>query len=228
MAAGRRYHGGEDFRAVQFTPPHSECSVTVGRASPPPHLAPFSAWSWSSTTSTRRARTSSAEVSTSASRFTSTGPASCRDLTESLLPHLCLVQRPGWQQLAIQEIRTRLAGREWDDCGGSRGAGDLLHETALHHGEFEAVAPPHNWWDWYAAWPTPARAAARRTKRPLPPDATWPRSSTSSSRRRDAREQHRAGERTSPTSEPTSRSPGAECDHCQEAHRDPTALRRQP
>ena len=24
-------------------------------------------------------------------------------------------------------------------------------ETALHHGEFEAVAPPHDWWDSYAA-----------------------------------------------------------------------------
>jgi hypothetical protein len=29
---------------------------------------------------------------------------------------------------------------------------DLLHETALRHGTFEAVAPPHDWWDWYAAY----------------------------------------------------------------------------
>jgi hypothetical protein len=29
---------------------------------------------------------------------------------------------------------------------------DLLHETAEHHGKFEAVAPPHDWWDWYAAY----------------------------------------------------------------------------
>ena len=28
----------------------------------------------------------------------------------------------------------------------------LLHETAQHHGAFEAVAPPHDWWDWYAAY----------------------------------------------------------------------------
>jgi hypothetical protein len=28
----------------------------------------------------------------------------------------------------------------------------LLHETSLRHGEFEAVAPPHDWWDWYAAY----------------------------------------------------------------------------
>ncbi|WP_127502588.1 bleomycin resistance protein [Actinoplanes solisilvae] len=28
----------------------------------------------------------------------------------------------------------------------------LLFETAEHHGAFEAVTPPHNWWDWYAAY----------------------------------------------------------------------------
>ena len=29
---------------------------------------------------------------------------------------------------------------------------DLLHETSGRHGSFEAVAPPHDWWDWYAAY----------------------------------------------------------------------------
>jgi hypothetical protein len=29
---------------------------------------------------------------------------------------------------------------------------DLLRETSIHHGAFEAVAPPHDWWDWYAAY----------------------------------------------------------------------------
>ena len=28
----------------------------------------------------------------------------------------------------------------------------LLQETAEHHGAFEAAAPPHDWWDWYAAY----------------------------------------------------------------------------
>jgi hypothetical protein len=28
----------------------------------------------------------------------------------------------------------------------------LLLETAKAHGRFEAVAPPHDWWDWYAAY----------------------------------------------------------------------------
>ncbi len=29
---------------------------------------------------------------------------------------------------------------------------DLLHETADHHDPFEKSSPPHNWWDWYAAY----------------------------------------------------------------------------
>ncbi|MGK5682095.1 bleomycin resistance protein [Actinoplanes sp. URMC 104] len=43
----------------------------------------------------------------------------------------------------------------------------LLHETAERHGSFEAAAPPHDWWDWYAPYlasrqhgSTPDEAAA--------------------------------------------------------------------
>jgi hypothetical protein len=48
---------------------------------------------------------------------------------------------------------------------------ELLHEPAGHHGSFEAVAPAHDWWDWYAAYmdarqsgsvPEEASAAAGR------------------------------------------------------------------
>jgi hypothetical protein len=48
---------------------------------------------------------------------------------------------------------------------------ELLKETALRHGAFEAVAPPHDWWDWYGAYmvarqggsaPDDASAAADR------------------------------------------------------------------
>jgi hypothetical protein len=47
----------------------------------------------------------------------------------------------------------------------------LLSETAERHGAFEAIAPPHDWWDWYAAYmdarqggapPDDAAAAADR------------------------------------------------------------------
>jgi hypothetical protein len=51
------------------------------------------------------------------------------------------------------------------------GLAELLHETSIRHGAFEAVAPPHDWWDWYAAYlssrqdglaPDEAAAAAGR------------------------------------------------------------------
>jgi hypothetical protein len=29
---------------------------------------------------------------------------------------------------------------------------ELLHETAERHDAYERVAPPHDWWDWYAAY----------------------------------------------------------------------------
>jgi hypothetical protein len=29
---------------------------------------------------------------------------------------------------------------------------DLLHETAARHDSFEKSTPPHDWWDWYAAY----------------------------------------------------------------------------
>ena len=55
------------------------------------------------------------------------------------------------------------AGEPWT----SRSLAELLHETAERHGAFEAVAPPHDWWDWYAAYmdarqhgSTPEEAAA--------------------------------------------------------------------
>jgi len=47
----------------------------------------------------------------------------------------------------------------------------LLHETAERHDPYEKSAPPHDWWDWYAAYidarrrgsaPEEASAAAGR------------------------------------------------------------------
>jgi hypothetical protein len=29
---------------------------------------------------------------------------------------------------------------------------DLLKETEEHHGRYEAAAPKHHWYDWYAAY----------------------------------------------------------------------------
>jgi hypothetical protein len=56
----------------------------------------------------------------------------------------------GW---LLQEIKTRLPGREWTDLTADIAAlAGLLHETAEHHDPYEKRHAPHNWWDWYAAY----------------------------------------------------------------------------
>jgi catechol 2,3-dioxygenase-like lactoylglutathione lyase family enzyme len=57
---------------------------------------------------------------------------------------------PDGNTWVLQEITQRLPGRvEMRDSGA---LAQLLFETAKRHGAFEAVATPHDWWDWYAAY----------------------------------------------------------------------------
>jgi catechol 2,3-dioxygenase-like lactoylglutathione lyase family enzyme len=57
---------------------------------------------------------------------------------------------PDGNAWVLQEITERLPGRvEMRESGA---LAQLLFETARRHGEFEAVAPPHDWWDWYGAY----------------------------------------------------------------------------
>jgi catechol 2,3-dioxygenase-like lactoylglutathione lyase family enzyme len=63
---------------------------------------------------------------------------------------------PDGNRWLLQEITTRLPGREWEQK--QAGAMDiatlakLLHETEERHGEFEKTHTTHNWWDWYASY----------------------------------------------------------------------------
>jgi catechol 2,3-dioxygenase-like lactoylglutathione lyase family enzyme len=65
---------------------------------------------------------------------------------------------PDGNTWVLQEITERLPGRvEQPD---SAELAELLHETSGRHGAFEAVAPPHDWWDWYAAYMTARQAGS--------------------------------------------------------------------
>jgi catechol 2,3-dioxygenase-like lactoylglutathione lyase family enzyme len=78
----------------------------------------------------------------------------------------------GW---LLQEIRTRLPGREWEPTRARAvdvtTLAELLRETEQHHGQFEKTHAEHHWWDWYAPYlsarqqgssPEEAAAAADR------------------------------------------------------------------
>jgi len=78
----------------------------------------------------------------------------------------------GW---LLQEIQTRLPGREWQSTQvrtmDVRALAELLRETSEHHDNFEKTHAKHHWWDWYAPYlsarqngssPEEAAAAADR------------------------------------------------------------------
>ncbi|HEY8562561.1 MAG TPA: VOC family protein [Pyrinomonadaceae bacterium] len=75
----------------------------------------------------------------------------------------------------LQEITSRLPGREWEAAPAQNidvhNLGELLRETAERHDRFEKTHADHNWWDWYAPYlrarqeggsPDEAAAAADR------------------------------------------------------------------
>src|SRR5262245_63333749 len=63
---------------------------------------------------------------------------------------------PDGNRWLLQEITTRLPGREWEtarartlDIGM---LAELLHEAEQRHGNYEKRHAKHNWWDWYAPY----------------------------------------------------------------------------
>jgi catechol 2,3-dioxygenase-like lactoylglutathione lyase family enzyme len=57
----------------------------------------------------------------------------------------------GW---LLQEVTTRLPGREWEEAGSMDVAtlAELLHETSERHDQFEKTHAEHHWWHWYASY----------------------------------------------------------------------------
>ena len=144
-----------DYRVVQFTPPNSAASIQFGLGMTT--AAPGSAQNLLLTVADVGAARSElashgAEVS---ELFHGSGPDPDRrvpgpDPDRGSYKSFATFADPDGNTWLLQEVTERLPGREWPTDVGA--LADLLHETADHHGSFEAVAPPHNWWDWYAAY----------------------------------------------------------------------------
>jgi catechol 2,3-dioxygenase-like lactoylglutathione lyase family enzyme len=147
---------GDAFRVIQFTPTHSACSVAFGTGVTTDEPG-----------SLRRLILAVTDID--AARQDLTG----RGVEVSEVFHLAGGRIPGpdpegrsYQTYAafsdpdgnewlLQEITTRLPGREWAEPAAdvaSRAA--LLRETAEHHDPYEKSHAPHNWWDWYSAYMT--------------------------------------------------------------------------
>jgi len=149
----------EDFRVVQLTPPGSEASILFGKGvkgaadnSPEKLLLVVR--------DVGAARADLVAHGVDASEvFHGTG---FRPGTMGRLPGPDPERRsyssftsfsdPDGNEWVLQEINQRLPGRGGLLPTDVSGLAALLHETAEHHDPFEKSHPPHNWWDWYAAY----------------------------------------------------------------------------
>jgi catechol 2,3-dioxygenase-like lactoylglutathione lyase family enzyme len=144
-----------DYRVVQFTPPNSPASIQfgIGMTTAAPGSAQNLLLVVEDVEAARGELAShGAEVS---EIFHGAGQNPGRrvpgpDPEHGSYKSFATFADPDGNTWLLQEVTQRLPGRVWPtDVAALAG---LLHETADHHGSFEAVAPPHDWWDWYAAY----------------------------------------------------------------------------
>jgi catechol 2,3-dioxygenase-like lactoylglutathione lyase family enzyme len=174
-----------DFRVVQVTPPNSEASIIFGKGvtSTKPH------WTDNlvlTVDDVQAARTDLINhgVKVSEVFHYAGGPFNNavenpriggRDPEGRSYYSFASFEDPDGNGWLLQEITTRLPGREWKL---TRAQGmdvatlaELLRETEEHHGQYEKTHAKHQWWDWYAPYlnarqngssPEEAAAAADR------------------------------------------------------------------
>jgi catechol 2,3-dioxygenase-like lactoylglutathione lyase family enzyme len=154
---------GDDFRVVQLTPPYSPCSIQFGKGltTAPPGSADRLFLAVADIDAARADLIShGAEVGDvyhydrqpgHAGELESRVPGPDPGKPRSYFTYASF-NDPDGNSWLLQEITTRIPGREWATQVDVASLADLLHETSEHHGLFEAVAPPHDWWDWYAAY----------------------------------------------------------------------------
>jgi catechol 2,3-dioxygenase-like lactoylglutathione lyase family enzyme len=155
----------ENFRGVQFTPPQSETSIIFGKGIT--SAKPGSADLVLAVDNVDGAREDliARGVNVSEVFHYAGGPFNNtiknarvigRDPEGRSYFSFASFEDPDGNRWFLQEITTRLPGREWKTTGaGTIDIGtlaELLHETEQNHGEYEKTHAKHNWWDWYAAY----------------------------------------------------------------------------
>jgi catechol 2,3-dioxygenase-like lactoylglutathione lyase family enzyme len=155
---------GDTFRGIQFTPPNSPTSIIFGRGitAATPGAVQSVTLAVSDVEAARADLiTRGIEVSEvfhfAAGPFNDAEPkprVSGRDPEGRSYYSFASFQDPDGNGWLLQEIQTRLPGREWSAKPKTDVAmlADLLHETEQHHGPYEQTHGKHQWWDWYAAY----------------------------------------------------------------------------
>ena len=145
---------GDAFRVVQFTPPHSACSIAFGRGLTAGQPGSVQRLILAVTDiDTARADLIKRGAEVSEVFHLDGGRVPGPDPQGRSYQTYASFSDPDGNGWLLQEITTRLPGREWTDTTMNVAArAELLHETALHHDHYEKTHAPHNWWDWYGAY----------------------------------------------------------------------------
>ena len=147
------FHPTPDTRAVQFTPPGSQASIQFGEGTTTMDRGPLQGL-FLVVDDIEAAREELVGHGADVSEIWHIEPGEGRvpgldPERRSYFSRAVMTDSEG-NQWQLQEVTDRLPGRvERTDPAP---LAELLLETAKHHGEFEAIAAPHNWWDWYAAY----------------------------------------------------------------------------
>ena len=145
---------GDAFRVVQLTPPQSPCSVAFGKGLTT--AEPGSAQRLLLVVydiDAARADLLSRGAEVSEVFHLAGGRVPGPDPQRRSYQTYAAFSDPDGNAWLLQEIRTRLPGREWENLTGDVASrARLLRETAEHHDPYEKSHAPHNWWDWYAAY----------------------------------------------------------------------------
>jgi catechol 2,3-dioxygenase-like lactoylglutathione lyase family enzyme len=145
---------GDAFRVVQLTPTHSGCSVAFGTGvtiGEPGSIRRLILAVWD--VGAARADLLGRGVEVSGVFHLAGGRVPGPDPEGRSYQTYAAFSDPDGNEWLLQEIKTRLPGREWDDPAAEIATlAGLLHETAEHHDPYEKSHAPHNWWDWYAAY----------------------------------------------------------------------------
>ena len=170
-----------DFRGVQITPNNSEASIIFGKGttSPKPGSTPSLILAVNDINAARNDLIARGVNVSEVFHYTA-GPfndtvenprAGGRDPEGRSYFSFASFEDPDGNSWLLQEITTRLPGREWTRTTDVAALADLLRETSEHHDPYEKTHGEHHWYDWYAPYlsarqngssPEEAAAAASR------------------------------------------------------------------
>src|SRR5215213_1939462 len=148
-----------DFRGVQVTPHNSEASIIFGKGSASAQSLVLAVHDIDTARDDLIAR--GVDVSEvfhyAAGPFNNTVEhprVAGRDPEGRSYFSFASFKDPDGNEWLLQEITTRLPGREWKSTRATDIAAlaDLLRETAEHHDHYEKTHAEHQWADWYAPY----------------------------------------------------------------------------